>query len=431
MAITIIDQPYAWTPRGQKLMFVASSDNIGNTGFKYRERVVKYSTGDEYTFYIPPHPADDNLYYDVSSIIKLRSDETSADVHSHSDTVNESAGKAYDVYDVFIGEAWIVSGALTYNAGSEQQTTGVFMNGVYQVTDGYKPNVFTGARDIRYALTDVNSYVMSDRKSNTHRWRFADTFNIPAADTRVFIPVRESDWGVISLPVDASYMTGNEAAYLRIILTKADGTNVATYNMPLDGGVIENAGVYPANLNADATAGVPQPADYPNWRYYSVRVMSSVFATRSVYYYFYNAELYGSYDCHWQNVRLAWVNSRGGWDYFNFNKKSETSLNIERKRYQRNLFDGTTNIFNANARGITERGNIVNKQIVCTSDWIQEGEFELLQSLFMSSQVHWVQDDGTFIPVNVEDTSYLKRLIRDGKQYNQTITISLTNQINC
>lgn len=430
MAITIIDQPYAWTPRGQKLMFVASSDNIGNTGFKYRVRVVKYSTGDEYTFYIPPHPADDNLYYDVSSIIKLRNDETSTDVHSHPDTVNESAGKAYDVYDVFIGEAWIVSGALTYNAGSEQQTTGVFMNGVYQVTDGYKPNVFTGARDIRFAMTTTDSYVMSDRKNTTHIWRYADTFNIAAAYSRVFIPVRERDYGVITLPVDASYMT-NDVFKIRVYINKADGTNTSNYDMILDGGVIENVGVYPANLNDDTDPTAVQPGAYANWRYISVRVMNNGVINRSCQYILYNAELYGSYDCHWQNVRLAWVNSRGGWDYFNFNKKSETSLNIERKRYQRNLFDGTTNIFNANARGITERGNIVNKQIVCTSDWIQEGEFELLQSLFMSSQVHWVQDDGTFIPVNVEDTSYLKRLIRDGKQYNQTITISLTNQINC
>jgi hypothetical protein len=431
MAITVTDQPYAWTPRGQKLMFVASSDNVANTGFKYRVRVVVYSTGDEYTFYIAPHPAGDLLYYDLASLVKLRNDESTIDVHNTVQSLNESPGKAYDIYDVYIGETWIVSGELTYNEGSEQQQECTVMNGVYQVTDGYKPDVFTGVRDIRYALTDANSYVMSDRKSNTHRWRYADSFNIPPADTRVFIPVRESDWGVLTLPVDDSYLSNNQAAYLRIILTKADGTNVTTYNMPLNGGTIENAGVYPANLNADATAGVPQPADYPNWRYYSVRVMSAGFATRSVYYYFYNAALYGSYDCHWNNIRLAWVNSRGGWDYFNFNKKSETSLNIERKRYQRVLFDGTTDIFNASSRGLTERGNIVNKQITATSDWIQEGEFALLQSLFMSSQVHWVQDDGTYIPVNVEDTSYLKRLIRDGKQYNQTITISLTNQINC
>jgi hypothetical protein len=429
MAITIIDSPYEWTPAGQKLMYVASSTNVAETGFRYRIRVVIDSTGDEYTFYIPAHPSDDNLYYDLASLVKLRNDESTIALHNHTLSLNETAGKGYDVYDVYIGEAWIVSGALTYNGGSEELWTGVVMNGYYQVTDGYKPNVATGNRNIRYAMTFNDSYVMSDRKNDTHKWRYADSFNVAPASSRVFIPVRESDYGVLTLPVDDTYMV-NDVFKVRVFINKADGTNTANYDILLNDGVIEHVGVFPANLNADTSIGVQKPSDYVNWRYISVRVMNNGIVNKSCQYILYNAQLYGSYDCHWNNIRLAWVNSRGGWDYFNFNKKSETSLNIERKRYQRVLFDGTTNIFNANARGLTERGNIVNKQIQATSDWIQEGEFEFLKSLFMSNEVHWIQDDGTFIPVNVEDTTYLKRIIRDGKQYNQTITITLTNQLN-
>jgi hypothetical protein len=429
MAITIVDSPYEWTPAGQKLMYVASSTNVAETGFRYRIRVVIDSTGDEYTFYIPAHPSDDNLYYDLASLVKLRNDESTTALHNHTLSLNETAGKGYDVYDVYIGEAWIVSGALTYNAGSEELWTGVVMNGYYQVTDGYKPNVATGNRDIRYAMTFNDSYVMSDRKNNTHKWRYADSFNIAPASSRVYIPVRESDYGVLTLPVDDTYMV-NDVFKVRVFINKSDGTNTANYDILLNDGVIEHVGVFPANLNDDTSIGVQKPSDYVNWRYISVRVMNNGIVNKSCQYILYNAQLYGSYDCHWNNIRLAWVNSRGGWDYFNFNKKSETSLNIERKRYQRVLFDGTTNIFNANARGLTERGNIVNKQIQATSDWIQEGEFEFLKSLFMSNEVHWIQDDGTYIPVNVEDTTYLKRIIRDGKQYNQTITITLTNQLN-
>ena len=33
MAITISDQPYTWALRGQKLMIVALSDEVANTGF--------------------------------------------------------------------------------------------------------------------------------------------------------------------------------------------------------------------------------------------------------------------------------------------------------------------------------------------------------------------------------------------------------------
>ena len=35
MAITIDDQPYEYTPIGQRLMIVATSDNVSNAGFRY------------------------------------------------------------------------------------------------------------------------------------------------------------------------------------------------------------------------------------------------------------------------------------------------------------------------------------------------------------------------------------------------------------
>ena len=35
MAITIDEQPYQYTPIGQRLMIVASSTNVANTGFRY------------------------------------------------------------------------------------------------------------------------------------------------------------------------------------------------------------------------------------------------------------------------------------------------------------------------------------------------------------------------------------------------------------
>ena len=35
MAITIDDQPYQYTPIGQRLMIVCSSTNVANTGFRF------------------------------------------------------------------------------------------------------------------------------------------------------------------------------------------------------------------------------------------------------------------------------------------------------------------------------------------------------------------------------------------------------------
>jgi hypothetical protein len=145
---------------------------------------------------------------------------------------------------------------------------------------------------------------------------------------------------------------------------------------------------------------------------------------------FYNAHDYGQSDCNWDNIRLGWVNSRGGWDYFNFTKKSETTNEIERKQYRKVLFNGSPTIFSANDRSLLQRQNLAQQVITITSDYISEGEFQLLRSLLVSNQVTWLTEDAgktVEVPVNIEDTSFVEKKNRDGKQYNVTLRMRLSN----
>jgi hypothetical protein len=66
MAITIEDQPYTWALRGQKLMIVATSDEIAQVGFKYGVEVNVQ--GVPYSFYLNPAP-DDRLYFDMNPLL--------------------------------------------------------------------------------------------------------------------------------------------------------------------------------------------------------------------------------------------------------------------------------------------------------------------------------------------------------------------------
>jgi hypothetical protein len=129
-------------------------------------------------------------------------------------------------------------------------------------------------------------------------------------------------------------------------------------------------------------------------------------------------------------MRLGWVNSRGGWDYFNFTKKSEITNEIERKQYRKVLFNGTTTIFSANDRGLTQRQNLVQQVLTVTSDYITEGEFKFLRSLLASNQVTWLTEDAgkpIEVPVNIDDTSYVEKRSSDGKLYNVTLKVRLSN----
>jgi hypothetical protein len=160
-----------------------------------------------------------------------------------------------------------------------------------------------------------------------------------------------------------------------------------------------------------------------------VRITSG--ASTSIFYNFYNAGVYGQVDCRYERIRLGWVNSRGGWDYFNFIKKSEKTNEIDRKKYRKVLYNGEPTIFEANDRGLVERRNIVEQVLTINSDFIQQGEFTLLRSLLVSNQVVWLTSrNGSLIsvPVNVDDSSYVEKNTSDGKLYNVSLKIRMANE---
>jgi hypothetical protein len=421
--ITIIDQPYEWAVRGQKLMIVASSTETAQVGFRYGVEID--IDGTLYNFYVAAAP-DGNLYFDVQSLLNDMRNYEPVNFHlTTDDTVDDLSKK---VLNFTLTEWWIVGGILTEAEGSEEVGTEcLIVNAYYQVKDGYKPSPESGNSAVKFSLTNATSYAMSDRIIGTHNWPLATTFGV--SNNNVVIPSFETDYGVLSIPGNATYLSNNGANSFTITIYSSTGSPTAQ-NIALDDWDIEALPVYPANLN-DWTALTVKPSLFANWRYYQVVILNSSNNAVSETYIFYNANAYGQSDCWWDKIRLGWVNSRGGWDYFNFTKKSEVSNEIQRKPYRKVLFNGGPTIFSTNDRGKTDRRNLVEQVITATSDYISEGEFTLLRSLMVSNQVTWLSTDQgkpIEIPVNMEDTSYVEKKIRDGKLYNVTIKFKVANE---
>ena len=105
---------------------------------------------------------------------------------------------------------------------------------------------------------------------------------------------------------------------------------------------------------------------------------------------------------------------------------------IERKKYRKVLFNGTTSVFDKEDRGLFERRNLVQQVLTVTSDYIQEGEFLFLRSLLVSNQVVWLTTDfggnNIALPVNLDETNYIERKTRDGKQYNVSFKVRMANE---
>jgi hypothetical protein len=426
MALTIIDEPFNWVVRGQKIMLIADSDETAQPGFRYGLAIT--IDAKTYNFYLAPAP-DGNMYFDIAPLVDdLRNEQH----HFHYGFGIDDQSKY--LLSASITEWWLVAGVLTENEGSEVTMTGrIVINGYYQVYDGYKPNPEVGTDRIKYVLQFSKNYAMSDRLYTTHAWYLSNTWGVgnPTVDNVVWIPSFEDDYGTLSIPGNATFMFNNLVDNMRMVLYKANGTTVND-TIALSGFGIETLGVYPGNLNDWAGINCkPNQTANPDWRFYEVFLRTGT-TQSSVKYRFYNAAVYGQKDCLNDKIRLGWVNSRGGWDYFNFIKKSEMTDEIERKKYRKVLFNGTTSVFDKEDRGLFERRNLVQQVLTVTSDYIQEGEFLFLRSLLVSNQVVWLTTDfggnNIALPVNLDETNYIERKTRDGKQYNVSFKVRMANE---
>lgn len=426
MAITIEDQPNTWSARGQKLMIVASSTETTNDGFQYGVTVTNYTTGQVFEFYISP-AIDARLYFDLQSLIQLRNREAQGDQLHNLDTATLSDTAAWNNITFSVSEWWIVGGVLTEAEGSSVNGyESIVVNQYYQPTDGYKPNPDTGAANVKFALDDASSYVMSDRQITTKYPPVFAQWGI--APGKIAIAVREEDYGLLYVPGNQDWLANNIVHKATVTLSTSTGFAVAS-DIILNDYNVEGLPVFPANLNDRTGIFVARPSANPNWRYYRVRMLNSTGGQVSLDYIFWNECVYGTQcECNWPNVRLAWVGARGGYEYFNFKKKSEYTTEVDRKTYKRPLFNSSPTIFYPNDRGLNQRTNLAQRILTVTTDYITQDEFIYLRGLIVSNQVHLLNDDGTYIAANIDDTSYVEKRTYDGKLYNLTLKVRIANE---
>jgi hypothetical protein len=266
---------------------------------------------------------------------------------------------------------------------------------------------------------------MSDRQIATKYPPMFATWGIAAGN--VVIPVREEDYGLLYVPVGDDYLSNNLGTKVTIILYKGVAGPPSIDDITFTANSVQGLPVFPANLNDRVGFGA-KPSAWPLWTHYIVQVLDGSFTQTSVQYVFWNECLYGNCECNWPNVRLAWVGARGGYEYFNFKKKSEYTTEVDRKLYKRPLFNSSASIFYANDRGLNQRTNLAQRVLTVTSDYISQQDFVYLRGLLVSNQVHLLNDDGSYVAVNIDDTSYVEKTSYDGKLYNVTLKVRMANE---
>jgi hypothetical protein len=422
MAITIHQQPYVFTALKQKLIVVATSSNIGQPGFRY---VITVSNGTTTNiFYVQPN-INGALVFDLNPVVAqamdLGVDSTDSVPSLFASTTVQDAATSRNVLGIstIIQEGYEVLGVFTVQATEYTLDGSALINAAFQISDGFNPNPAT-----HFALSSGTSYIMSDLVRSTYAMDDVLTQYSLGANT-IGITAFADDYGVLTIPADnGTALTGNAINNVQIVQFNAAGTPIQTDTLScvIAAGTINHLPLLPGNI--EDVFGLQS-----TWHHYLINFRKSggTAAARSI------AVFKADDECRFEKIRLGWTNSRGGWDYFNFTKRSEESYSVERKRYRKVVGNyGTADDsiafgFNTYDRGLTERSPFVEKMMRIRTDYLTEGQFEYLKNLIYSESVYMIGADGSATPVVIESNNYVAIKTRSFAKTDLELTLKFSN----
>ena len=213
--------------------------------------------------------------------------------------------------------------------------------------------------------------------------------------------------------------------------TTANGGSNPTSETNTDAERLVYFGAGPGNLQAQSVTTAARPSAFSDWAYYTIQGADSSDVVKTAAYYFIKQD--GS--CKGYKVRrLAWRNSVGGYDYFNFKMKSTQTLNVERNNYSSMLgtFNKSKWRYNNTQRGKTTRQTTAVLKETINTDWIKEEDTVLIEKLIMSTDVYIVENTDTDFTegVIITDSSFIKKTSANDRMIQYTINIEYANPVN-
>ena len=127
---------------------------------------------------------------------------------------------------------------------------------------------------------------------------------------------------------------------------------------------------------------------------------------------------------YWTPMRLCWMNSFGGIDYYTFKFVSQSGKKVERSNFDRNLNYGSTN----QDRGITTYKLNDYDQFTVVSELIDDETSLWLQDLYTSKEVYWLKDGTTLIPITLTSDTYERNVGIESKEVQVQFRLSRTNK---
>ncbi len=338
--------------------------------------------------------------------------------------------------ELIAGEQYELNNVLydtTTTLASQTQTYGInekfyVYNGTRQHQDGeyYDVDIFAMDGD---GLT-LSEFTHQNTLGSTALASVLSNRNVLGAKVN---KLRLSDYHTIAFFNQNTDNLTNEPSKIRVIRYDENGSTIGSAvtddnflqpntTMTQDRGLIYY-GVGPKNLVAN---GILTQSEMDASSFYRVDFRNSGnTATKSTALWFQIEDE----DCKgFETIRLAWVNKNGGWDYYNFTKRSTQTSSSKRTLFEKNYgFFQNSNTdgydYNSNQGGNQVLNNNVTEQIEANTSYIKEDEALVLKSLFTSPNVQMQNADGNYERVIVTEKDYVKQTSANDKLIQYVITV--------
>ena len=422
-------------------VIAALSDQYSQPGFRYW---VDISINDYYgvtnttTLYIHPNPYGRGIVNLRPHVINAIPNKTylgsglnfpyvhNTKANSPSAALINQTGILNTRVAIEIYEAWEVGGVFTQDPdgiGSQN----IALMGFWGWDNAYSFNQNNSAASPGKGFNDITPTTYYDRLASLvpPAFRSGVTF-VPTLPYNMGSFVINSDDGTYSSLQDANNK------YIELKFYTSSGSLIATdttsFTIKCDAGEITLVPVFAGNLTYLRTGGVPATTAF-----YTVQVKEAgTNSICSVKWCFVIVDA----DCKHDPIELGWIGQKGGWNYYNFIKTNQDSIDIERTEYKKPFGNygklgmdienpGQLTTDWSDNRQYVSRENMVTKYLTITSDWITEEEFKYLESLMVADVVHLIDYDqrGDYIPMIITDNSYILRRERNSTKYNLTLKL--------
>ena len=412
MSATIDSNPTGVRVVNQPLVCTFSTDTTITDAFRFVVQVFEDST-EIGKYYLAPN-ANDVAHIDLSELLRDRVEADDA-THTgaaviHANDTNFLARSTTGIHEIQVRVGEWNGTAETLN---DDNATFLIVGGAEQKASGYNPdfsNFYATGSTRKGWLTDY------------------------AVGTYIEMKARDEDEGRVAFIAKNTY---SDANHIRYSVTKSGGTT--TFYVPISstygglvpststlGGYLQYAALMPENIDGmtalDGVGGSPVGIVLSGWISYTVTLTNDTTEK--------SKSIRVTRDCTSKNhTQIAWTNSRGGWDYFNFNGKRLDTTTTDSKPYKSALgdWDAATYGFKSWNRESKYYHKTATQAYQLTTVCTEE-EMQVIRSLLLSRKAMIRLD--AWLPVTISESSLQIR--ENGHRiYSVSFSVELAQTVLC